>query len=265
DLSVATGVILFVLRVVSFPRDTPVTVSYIIRTEGLFFLLAFGPAVVMTVFVLRGSRAGRMLALAMAPPYLLGQWQILDPHGYGWTGYEAGWMGVVRPVMVLVSMGLYVAGLCVLPKDERDGPTIWAGSVLTGLGWLAIEHGMLIGATRDEADPLFAGVQITAANLASVAAVLHAYSWVIAFITYALAIVHGRRAATIVLALPYLLVLVFTSLVSPFDFERGGATLVGPEEPPWYATVYWISCVVLFAGLWFSGSSRFVARPGAQR
>lgn len=131
DLSVATGVILFVLRVVSFPRDTSVTVSNIIRTEGLFFLPALGPAVVMTVLVLRGSRAGRMLALATAPPYLL--------------------------------------------------------------------------------------------------------------------------------------VLVFTSLVSPFDFERGGATLVGPEEPPWYATVYWISCVVLFAGRWFSGSSRFVARPEAQR
>ncbi|TMR25632.1 hypothetical protein ETD86_00455 [Nonomuraea turkmeniaca] len=248
-LSVAVGLILFALQVISFPRDTQVTVDYIIRSEGRFFLLVFGPAVAMTLLVQRGSPLGRILAIAMAPPYLLGLWQIVDPNGYGWVGHEAEWMGVVRPVLALVAFCLYLAGLCILPKDGRDGHAIWAGPLLVGLGWLAIEHGMLIGAGRDESDPLWVGAQITAANMEAVADTLHAYSVALAVITCGLALVRDQRAATIALALPYLVVLVFTSMNTPFDLAQYGATLVGPDEPPWYAPVYWTSCATMFIAL----------------
>lgn len=264
-LSVAVGLVLFVLQVISFPWDTRVTVDSVIRSEGWFFLLVSGPAVAMTLLVRRGSSRGRILAIAMAPPYLLGLWQIVDPHGHGWSGHEAEWMGIVRPVLALVALCLYVAGLCILPEDGRDGHAIWAGPLLVGLGWLGIEHGMLIAVGRDESDPLWAGAQTTAANMAAVADALLAYSVALAMITFGLALVRGQPAPTIALALPYLLVLVFTSVNTPFDLGRYGATLVGPEEPPWYAPVYWASCATMSIALLIPRPKRSVVHLEEKR
>jgi hypothetical protein len=52
---------------------------------------------------------------------------------------------------------------------------------------------------------------------------------------------------------------------TPFDLGQYGATLVGPEEPPWYAPVYWASCAMMFIALLIPQPNRSVVRLEEKR